>query len=198
MTGDETGGIGCEKDRSANEFLDLAEATHWSAKQEFFATLGAIEQRRVQIGAKDAGSKRVDANTRGGPFNGKRLGEGSHGGFTGAVSGYLKKTHERRERGDVNDTAVAALDHVAAEDAACAQSSRQIRFEDGIPLGLGKIERGHFLGAARAIHKNLDAAEFGADRLQQALDAGVVGDIAGLREGAAANRGDLPGSVAHQ
>src|SRR5258707_15726634 len=116
MTGDEAGGIGCEKDRCANELFDFTEATHWSAKQKFLATLRAIEQSRVQIGAKDAGSKRVDANTRGGPFNGKRLGEGSHGGFARAVSRYLKNTDKRREKSEVNDTAVAGPDHGAAEE----------------------------------------------------------------------------------
>src|ERR1051325_9423445 len=161
MTGDEAGGIGCEKDRGANEFLDLAEAAHGSAKQEFLPTLGAIEQSCVQVRAKHARSQRVDANAGGGPFNGEGFGEGRYGSLTGAVSSNLKKTDKGRERGDVNDAAVALLDHVSAKDAARAQSSRQVGFKDGIPLGLGKIERGHFLGTAGTIHKDLDAAEFG-------------------------------------
>ena len=90
------------------------------------------------------------------------------------------------------------LNHVSAKDAARAQSSRQVGFEDGIPLGLGKIERGHFLGAAGTIHEDLDAAEFGADGLQQFFDAGVVGDVAGLIKRTAAKRSDLPGGAAHQ
>src|SRR6266403_1298357 len=92
------------------------------------------------------------------------------------------------KRGDVDDAAVALLDHVPAEYAAGAQSSIQIRFHDRIPIRLWNFERGCSLRASRAIHENLDAAEFGEHRLQEPLDAGVVGDVASQRKRAPPER----------
>ena len=87
---------------------------------------------------------------------------------------------------------------MTAENAAGAQGAFEVGFEDSIPLGFGKIERRHFLGAAGAIDQDLDTAEFRAGGLQQALDAGVVRDIANLGERAAAQGHNFRSGFAHQ
>src|SRR5712664_2670213 len=88
-----------------------------------------------------------------------RVFEGSNARFAGAIRGNFMEPNKRRKRADIDDAAIALLDHVPAEDAASAQSSLQICFEDGIPLGFRKIERRHSFRASGTIHQDLDAAE---------------------------------------
>jgi hypothetical protein len=42
MAGYKTGGIGCEKYRSAAQFIQFSEPPHGSTKQEFLTALGAV------------------------------------------------------------------------------------------------------------------------------------------------------------
>src|SRR5712664_2575404 len=188
MTGYETRGIGSEKHRCACQLFDLAEPAHRCAQQEFPATLGPIEQSGIQIRAKYPRRDGIDANPRCRPFDRKRFREGSDGRLAGAVRGNLKERHKGGKRGDVNNTAVALLDHVPAEYAAGPQSSVQVRFHDRVPIGLWNVERGCSFRATGAIHENLDAAEFGEHRLQEPFDAGVVGDVASQRKRAPPER----------
>src|SRR2546430_2536163 len=86
---------------------------------------------------------------------------------------------------------------MAAKYPASAQSPLQICFQDGVPIGFRKIERGHFFRATGAIYEDLHAAEFSAHGLQEPLDAGVVSDIASLRERSFTERHYLRGSVSN-
>src|SRR5882724_5807000 len=181
MTGYETRGIGGEKDRGACQLFDFAKPAHRRAQQEFPAALGSIKQSCIQVRAKYTWSNGIDANAGCRPFDGKRFREGSDGRLAGAVGGNLEERHKGGKRSDVDDAAVAILDHVPAEYAAGAQSSVQVRFHDRIPIGLWNVERRCSLRAAGAIHENLDAAEFGEHRSQEPLDAGVVSDVASQR-----------------
>src|SRR5579864_459914 len=198
MTGDEAGGVGGQEDGGAGEFVELAETAHGGAQQELAAALGTVQERGVQIGAQDAGDERVDADAGSGPLDGEGLGERSDGGFAGAVGSNFVEAEERGERADIDDAAVTPLEHVTAEDAASAQRAVEVGVDDGVPLGFGKIEGGHAPGAAGAIDENLDAAEFSRGGREELLETLDVGDVAGLREGAAAERLDFRGGFAHQ
>src|SRR6266850_2698133 len=191
MTGYETRGIGGEKHRRARQFLDLPESAHRCAQQEFPATLGPIQQSCIQVCAKYPRRDGIDANPGCRPFDGKRFREGSDGRLAGAVGGNLKERHKGSKRGDVDDAAVALLNHVPAEYAAGAQSSVEIRFHDRIPIGLWNVERRCSLRAAGAIHENLDAAEFGEYSQQEPLDAGVVSHVASQRKRAPTERDNI-------
>src|SRR5258708_36764033 len=193
MTGYETRGIGGEKHRRAGQLFDLAEPADGRAQQEFPDTLGPIEQSGIQIRAKYTRRDGIDANAGRRPFDGKTFREGSDGRLAGAVGGNLKERHKGGKRGDVDDAAVALLDHVPAKYAAGAQSSVQVRFHDGVPIGLWNFERGRSLRAAGAVHENLDAAKFGEYRLQEPLDAGVVSYVARQRKRAPPERDNFRG-----
>src|SRR5712664_1664995 len=193
MTGYETRGIGSEKHRCACQLFDLAEPAHRSAQQEFPATLGPIEQSGIQIRAKYPRRDGIDANPRCRPFDRKRFREGSDGRLAGAVRGNLKERHKRGKRGDVNNTAVALLDHVPAEYAAGPQSSVQVRFHDRVPIGLWNVERGRSFRAAGTIHEDFDAAEFGANRVKKPLDAAVIRNITSPRKRAPPERHNFRG-----
>src|SRR5216684_9243651 len=110
--------------------FDLAKPSHRCAQQEFPAPLGPVEQSCIQVRAKYTRSDGIDAYAGCRPFDRKRFREGSDGRFAGAVGGDLKERYKGGKRGDVDDAAVAILDHVPAEYAAGAQSSVQIRFHD--------------------------------------------------------------------
>src|SRR5207248_3187330 len=142
--------------------VELAEAAHWRAQQEFFAALRAVKKVRIQLRAEHTGNERIDTHARSGPFDGQRFGEGGHSGLTGAVSRDFKESYQRRKRADVDDAPIAPLDHVATKDPAGAKGSFEVGLKDGVPVGLGEVECGHFLGATGAIDKDLNAAEFGS------------------------------------
>src|SRR5207253_5695378 len=103
--------------------------------------------------------------------------EGSNGRLAGSIGGDFKQPQERRKRSNIDNPAIMLLNHMPAEDPAGAQSSVQVRFQDRIPFGLWKIERGHSFGPAGAIHEDFDASEFGACRLKEPLDATVICNI---------------------
>src|SRR5262245_61869020 len=52
MPSDEAGRIGGQKDGSSDKLLQVAEAAHGSAHEEFFAPRGAVQQRRVEVSTK--------------------------------------------------------------------------------------------------------------------------------------------------
>src|SRR6266404_2324924 len=178
MPGDVACGVRREKDGCAGEFVELSKPSHRRAREKFLAAFGAVEQTGVQFRSEYAGCNGIDANAFSGPFDGERFGERSDGSFAGAVGGDFIESDERGQRRDINDAAVAAFDHVAADDAASAQRAGEICFEDAVPLGVGNIHGGCAFGATGGIHQNLYAAEFLASRVQQSFDGGLVGDIA--------------------
>src|SRR5256885_2288907 len=187
MAGDVACGVGREKDGRAGEFVQFSKTSHRRAREKFLAAFGAVEQAGVQLRSKDAGRNGVDANAFSGPFDGQRFGERSDGGFAGAIGGDFIESDERSQRRNINDAAVAAFDHVAADDTASAQGAGEICFEDAVPLGVGNIHGGCAFGATGGIHQNLYAAEFLARRVQQSFDGGLVGDIARNFQRASAN-----------
>src|SRR5438045_220833 len=123
MAGDVAGGIRGEEDGCADEFFHFAETPHGSTKQELLAAVGAVEQSSIQIRSKHAGNKGVDADAGRGPLDGETFRKRSDGRLAGSVRSDLIETNERRDGSDIDDPAVALLDHVAAEDAAGAKSS---------------------------------------------------------------------------
>src|SRR5256885_6375707 len=178
MAGDVACGVGREEDGCAGEFVQLSKTSHRRTCEKFLAAFGAVEQAGVQLRSEYARSNGIDANAFSGPFDGERFGERSDGSFAGAVSGDFVESDERGKRRNINDAAVAAFDHVAADDAAGAQCAGEICFEDAVPLGVGNIHGGCAFGATGGIHENLYAAEFLASRVQQSFDGDLVGDIA--------------------
>ena len=198
VAGNKACSLGGKEHGCAAELIQLAETMHGCAKQELAATLSAIEQSGIQIGAKHAGSDGVHAHAFCRPFDCQRLGERSDRSFARAVCSDLVERQERCNGRDVDDSTVALLDHVAAENAASAQCTGQIGFHDRVPVGLWEFKRGHAFGAASGVDQNVDAAEFGGDLFQEVFDTGVFGDIANFRERTAAEGFDFRGGSAYQ
>lgn len=187
MAGDIAGRVGREKNCGARKFIEFAETPHRRTREKFLAAFGAVEQSGVEFRAKDAGCDGVDANAFAGPFDREGFGQGGDRGFAGGIGSDFIEGDERGERSYINDATVAAFDHVAADGTASAQSAGEIRFEDAVPFGVGNIHGGCALCAAGGVDQNLHAAEFLARGVEQVLDGGFVGDIAGNFERAAAD-----------
>src|SRR5215475_12233114 len=186
VSGDEARCVRGEKNGGADEFVKLSKAAHGRAREKFPAALGAVEEGGIQIGAKNSGGDGIDANTFAGPLDGKGFGERCDGGLAGGVGGDFVKRDEAGKGSNINDAAVATLDHVTANDAASAERTGQICFEDGVPLGVGKIDGRSALGAASAVDENLNATELLARGRQQILYCGFIGNVAGNFERAPA------------
>ena len=108
------------------------------------------------------------------PLDGERFCEHRDGALAGAVGAHFEEREERSDRGDVDDAAVFALDHVAAENLARAKRSVEIDFDDVVPLGFGDVERRRALGGAGGVDENFDRAEFGDCGGKESFDAGAI------------------------
>ena len=69
VAGDEARTVGGEKNGSSHKFLQLTEALHWRAHNEFPAALGAVQQLGIEFGAKYSGRDCVHTNSMLCPFN---------------------------------------------------------------------------------------------------------------------------------
>ncbi len=130
MPSDEARGIRGEEYRGASKLIELPESLHRSSDKEFPPPLGSVEQGSVHVGPQNTRHKRVEAYTELRPLDSERLGERSDGSFAGAIGGDLIKPDKRRKRTNINDAAVAALDHVPSKYATGAQ--RAFRFVSSI------------------------------------------------------------------
>src|SRR5437667_117768 len=81
---------------------------------------------------------------------------------------HLEQTDEGGQRTNINDAAIAALEHVPAEDLAGAQCAGQIGFDDGIPLLFAQIESWRALRDSGAVDEDVHAPEC-RDDLSQGL-----------------------------
>ena len=186
VSGDEARCVRGEKNGGADEFVKLSKAAHRCAREKFLAALGAVEEGGIQIGAKNARGDGIDANTFARPLDGKRFCERCDSSFAGGIGGDFVERDEAGEGSNINDAAVAALDHVTANDAASTEGAGQICFEDGVPLGVRKIEGWSTLGTAGTVDENLNAAELLAGGGKQILDCRFFGDVTGHFERAPA------------
>src|SRR5262245_53536123 len=121
MAGDVTRGVRSKEHGGAGELLQFAEAAHGCPGEKLLAAFRAVGEGGVEFGAENAGCDGVDADTFAGPLDGERFCKRSDGGLAGAVSGDFVKCDEARERRNINDAPVAALEHVTADDAASAK-----------------------------------------------------------------------------
>ena len=89
----------------------------------------------------------------------------------------FEKCDEARDRGDVNDSAVATLQHVPPEDLCRAQRAGQIGFEDGVPVFLSEVEGWPALRTTRAIDQDVNFTESFDSFGENLVKAGAILDI---------------------
>src|SRR5437899_7395554 len=115
MPGDETGGLRCEEDRSPGELLRLAKTAHRRPHQQLPPAISAVEKSFIQRGAKYARQDRIHTYAVWSPLHSQRLGECGDAGFARSIRRHFVERNERCERSNVDDPAIALLDHVRTD-----------------------------------------------------------------------------------
>jgi hypothetical protein len=97
----------------------------------------------------------------------------------------------RGHRGEVDDAAPMAPAH-AGQDGLRHQEARfQVDRDQFVPIPLGDLFDALHAGDAGVIHQDIDVAEFHADGIHQAIDAGASGDVGLDGDTAAPEASDL-------
>ena len=172
-----------EVDSGSYDFVNVAEALHWSAHEKFVAAR-RVKQAAIQFGREDAGSDGIDADAAVAPLYRERSRQGSYGGFAGAISGDTVESYKRGERGDVDDASISICQHCLAEDLARAKRSVEVDVHDALPDIFGAIQSGNALGDTGGIDEDVNGPERVEDMFVEGLEGLSVGDVGDNAESA--------------
>ena len=190
-------GFGGEIDGCAYELFGFAEAAHGRSEAKLLSAGCAVEQLCVEVGAEHAWGDGVDEDAVPGPLDGERARERDEGGFAGGVGCDLVQCHEGVERGDVDDAAIAAIEHVFAEDLAGAQGPGEISIEDVGPLRFVDEQGGCALDFSGTVDEDIDLAEGVESGRQKGVELIALAKIGGLAERATSSRFDRGGDLVY-
>src|SRR2546430_10882578 len=156
LSGHESRRLRGEEHRRADEILDVPEPAHRRSHEQLVSARCTIEQPRIERRSEDARQNRVDAHARARPLDRQRLRERRDRCLARRVRRDFVQGHNRRQRSDVDDPAVAALHHVTTEDPAGAERPGEVRVEDLGPARLVHVERRRARRYSRGVYKNVD------------------------------------------
>src|SRR5207302_1240854 len=101
-------------------FFEFPKTLHRCAYQNLFLARSSghhlFGERRTEVARRD----RVNTYSMTSPLDGQRLRQGRDARFAGRVRGHLIEREKRGEGSDINNPAVAALNHGTAENLASA------------------------------------------------------------------------------
>lgn len=144
--GDEAAGfVAGEEDGGADEFFGFAEALHGGVAEDGLGARGGgavfvEEEGAILFGRKEARGDGVDADTFGGPFAGKELGEVEDGGFGGGVGYDSRKGEVGGYTGDVDDRPASIGQHARPENLAGEEDAAdEVEIEIGAPIFDGDL-----------------------------------------------------------
>jgi hypothetical protein len=184
-------GRGGKKDGSAGEVFRLAPAAGGNALQNLAGALGIIAQRLGVVGIHIAGRDGVHVDAFRGPLVGEGFGKLTHTAFGRRVRRHQNSTLKGKQRGDVDNFARAALEHVAASVLGEAKDAGEINVDDRLPVFFGVIDGGRTANDARVVDQNIDGAELLEGFFDEPRADGRVADIANERGGFDAEGLDL-------
>src|SRR6516164_4846963 len=148
-----------QEDRGSRQFLDFPEAFHWRSHQELLAASCAIQELFIQRCAKYAGCNGIHTDTSLRPFHSERFRQRSQRGLTGGIRCHFIQRDKGPQRSDVDDSAVAALQHRWGKDLARPQNAGEIGIHNGLPILFRKRQSWLALGSSRRVHENVHVAE---------------------------------------
>ena len=175
--GDEFGGVGHQIVDGAAEFLGLAHATEGSLTYHVLSALGegAVgigEERTVLLGDEEARGNGVDTDALAeflGALGGHEGGEIADAGLGCGISAHAGHRAEGCHRREVDDRALALIDHGAEEHLGGDDSACEIEVENGLELLCLKVEEGLVGGDGGSLH-------VASSGIQQSVDAAVFLD----------------------
>lgn len=122
-------------------------------------------------------------------LGGQAFGQRDHGGFGGAIGGHVRLPLSGGACRDIDDTAVAAIEHVRNDGAAAVEDGTGVEVEHEIPVVvLGLVQRRSHGEAARDIGEDVYLAETAQHPLHHVGDRLGPQQIGGQGEAVAASR----------
>src|SRR5262249_61634917 len=100
----------------------------------------------------------------------------------GAVWGEVDRTHQTGDRGDGDDSPVAALRHVACGGLRAVERAEEVRAKMVLPVLRGDLEEGLRLGDPRVVHQHVDLPERADGIRHEIRDRAVIADVANAGE----------------
>src|SRR5690606_37900972 len=125
----------------------------------------------------EAGGHGVHRDAVANEFPGQRLGEADDGRFCRGVVGLAEVAGMAYDAGDVDDAAVAPLDHVVDERLGRVEDAVQVDVDDRVPLLQRHFGEEGVSGDARVVDEDVDAAVFGDDFVPKAGNIFEFGNV---------------------
>src|ERR1700728_1725938 len=174
LAGDIPAGFRGEKDDRAIQVVHVTGTLHRNAIDEVVDPLLILVKHLVLRGAKPSRREAVDGNAARTPVIGETHGELAHATTAGAVGREPRIAKDAGNRTDVDDAAIAMLDHASRNRLRDKESAPKICVEHQVPILPGDIERRLANIAARVIHQNVNLREPGVYLRGHAVDAGPL------------------------
>src|SRR6266851_6284006 len=129
-------------------------------------------------------------------FDGERPRQIHHRALRGLVGDVgIDAAREAHDRGDVDDAAAIALEHVAGGGARAEEGAGGVDRHDALPIRQRQLDRRLADGDAGAVDEHIEAAVMLEDVGEDAVDFRRVGDVERMRLGLAGGSGDFRGTL---
>jgi len=195
VTIDVVGGGGCEEHGSATQILRCAPAASGDAFEDSLGAFRILLQRLGIVGGKVTGSNSVDLHTLACPLVGKGLGKLADAALGCSISGHVDATLEGEQRGDVDDLSGALGEHLAAGILAEPEDAVQVHVDNGLPVLGGVLSGRSAADDAGVVDEDVDGAEVGDGLVHEPVADLELAHIAGERNRAAAEAGNVVGNL---
>ena len=176
MAGDVAAGIRRQQQERTAQVLLLAPACHGGAAFEHGVEVLVLLERHVELRADVAGRDRVRRDVRP-EFRRQVLGEPDQPVLGGNVARDRGAADDSQDRGDVDDPAVLACQHVAADLAGHDELRDQVSLYHLAEIRRRGVDDVLAMDDAGIVHQHVDAAMFGDDPADLGHDVRLVGDV---------------------
>jgi DNA-binding Lrp family transcriptional regulator len=145
-----------QEQHGTGDVVRLGPAAGRDASAELGVADRILAKRLGVIGLDIAGRHRVDVHPLGRPLVAHRLGEPDDGVLAGRVRGHVDAALEGEHRGDVDDLAVAALDHAPGERPGQLEDRVEVHGEDRAPVVRVGVEQRRAADRPRVVDQDVD------------------------------------------
>ena len=164
-----------EEGDKVGDLLRTPEPTHRDLLEDPGANV--VGHGRDHLRRDEAGRDRVDGHALAGVER-RGLGEADDPGLGRGVVRLTVVAVETDDEVDVDDPAVAGLDHVRQHPCGQMEDARQVRLDDGIPFVRRHLRQRAVAGDPGVVDEDVDAAEMLLDARDGCADGNRIANIA--------------------